>query len=298
MKRIGLVMVAMGVMLLSLSAGTSGAQPRRVFVSATGNDANPCTRTQPCRSLDEGVTTVAGNGEVIILDSGNYGDVVIGKAVVIAAAPGVYATIVQEGTEPGVTVNAPAGAIVVLRNLTIHRVPTGFGGTGIRFNSGGHLYVEDCVVEGSFANGVQAGAGGSFHLTDSKVRGAIDEDAIEIFGGTKAYFSRVQVSGTALKGLEAAGAGVQVNIRESSFSTTGQGVIVGSGAVVTIENSQFNAHSTALNASSGGEFRVSESVIANNGTAVGGGGTRISLGNNRLIGNGADGTFTSTVALQ
>jgi hypothetical protein len=298
MRQRGLVELGVGVALMAIAVGTAEAQPKRVFVSATGSDANPCSRTQPCRTLDDGVATVAANGEVIVLDSGNYGDVVIGKAVSIVAAPGVYATIVQEGSQPGITVNAPAGALVILRNLTVHRQPAAFGGIGIRFNSGGQIYIEDCVVEGAFANGIQGGASGlTLHVTDTKVRGGIDEDAIEVFSGS-AYLTRVHVDGTALKGLEAGGSGVKVTVRDSVFASTGQGILVGSGAVVTIENSQFSGHGTALNASTGGEFRVSQSVIANNGTGVGGAGTRISFENNRMVGNGADGTFSSTVALQ
>jgi hypothetical protein len=296
MDRIRIAAVGIAMALSLILAGSLEAQPRRVFVSATGRDTNPCSRTRPCRSLDEGVATVAANGEVIVLDSGNYGDVAINKAVVIAAAPGVYATVVQEGSEPGISVNAPGGALVVLRNLTIHRQSTAFGGEGLRVNSGGQVYIEDCVIEGAFADGVTLGSSGTaVYLTDTRIRGGIDENALDIFGG-EVHLTRVQVDGTALDAMEIAGASTQVTIRDSVISNTSTGIIM-SNATVTIENSQFIGHGTALNVSSG-ELRLSQSVIANNGTGLAGAGTKISFGNNRFEGNGADGAFTSTTALK
>src|SRR5438874_11521405 len=122
------------------AAHRTAALAQRTFVSAaTGNDANPCTRTAPCRNFAAAIAQTASGGEVIVLDSGGYGTVTINQAVSLVAPPGVYAGIsVFSGT--GITVNAGPSDVVTLRGLTL----TGLGGAdGISFTSGASLYVQD-----------------------------------------------------------------------------------------------------------------------------------------------------------
>ena len=295
MKRNNLSRLFVAVGVVVGLATPAFAQLTQTYVSGAGKDTFPCTREKPCRTFAAALAAVAAEGEVIVLDSAGYGLVTIDKAVSIVAPPGVYAGVPQSGGATGVTVNAPAGAVVVLRGLTIKRAAEGFGGFGLRFNSGGQLHVENCVIEGPFADAVVAGATSArLFIRDTSIRGGIDEDALDIFN-TETLLERVHVETTALKGMEVAFA--RVTIRDSSFARADIGVIVSDGGDVTIENSQFTGHGTALSASSG-VFRVSSSVIANNGTGVGGSGQRISFGNNRMAGNGADGTFTSVIPLQ
>src|SRR2546430_13238022 len=63
----------------------------RTFVSGLGSDANPCTRTAPCRTFQMAHDTVDPNGEVLALDSAGYGTLTITKNVTISAE-GVEAT--------------------------------------------------------------------------------------------------------------------------------------------------------------------------------------------------------------
>src|SRR5215468_5945869 len=78
-----------GMVLVGISAFADAAGPQRAFVSTGGNDANPCSLAAPCRGFAAAVTAVAASGEVIVLDSGGYGPVVINKPVDITAPPGV-----------------------------------------------------------------------------------------------------------------------------------------------------------------------------------------------------------------
>src|SRR5258706_12561942 len=77
------------------AASLAGAvSPQRSFVSVTGSDANAatgCTLGSPCRSFGAAIGAVAGNGEVIALDSGGYGRFDVTKSVTVSAPPGVYA---------------------------------------------------------------------------------------------------------------------------------------------------------------------------------------------------------------
>src|SRR5438105_3535713 len=125
---------------------------QRTFVSAaTGNDANPCTRSAPCRNFQAAIAQTASGGEVVVLDSGGYGTVTINQAVSLVAPAGVYAGIsVFAGT--GIYVNAGPSDVVTIRGLTLN----GLGGSdGIAFFSGAALY----VLSTDFNNLTDAGVG-------------------------------------------------------------------------------------------------------------------------------------------
>ena len=62
---------------------------QRTFVASTGSDSNPCSLPLPCRGFAIAVAAVAPAGEVIVLDSGGYGPVVITQSVSIIAPAGV-----------------------------------------------------------------------------------------------------------------------------------------------------------------------------------------------------------------
>src|SRR3954465_4741973 len=74
-------------------ADAPAAAVQRTFVSTTGNDASPCTRTDPCRNLSVALANTLAGGEVVALSSGGYGTLTINKAVTIAGAPGVHVAI-------------------------------------------------------------------------------------------------------------------------------------------------------------------------------------------------------------
>ena len=117
---------------LSLFAATGAATTaKRTFVASTGNDANPCSLTAPCRDFARAIMQTSIGGEVIVLDSAGYGAVTVTKSVSIIAPPGIYAGI-SVFSGDGVTVNAP-GATVVLRGLSIN----GQGGNQRHLAAGG-----------------------------------------------------------------------------------------------------------------------------------------------------------------
>ena len=140
---------------------------QRTFVSTSGNDANPCTRTDPCRNFAAAIANTTAGGEVVALDSGGYGVFSIDKAITIAGAPGAHVAVTAfAGT--GITVNVAGPDTVVLRNLYL----TGLGGDdGIFFQSGGRLFVESVVASGFGLRGLYANAdGGALFVRDSVFR--------------------------------------------------------------------------------------------------------------------------------
>src|SRR6516165_6379198 len=109
------------------------AQRARVFVSVTGDDANPCTGGSPCKTFQHAHDVVLAGGEISVLDTGGYGTLLISKSLSIVAI-GVEASIAIPSGSTGINVNVGSTDKVSLRGLTLDG--TGVGTTGIFFQSG------------------------------------------------------------------------------------------------------------------------------------------------------------------
>ena len=60
-------MLAVFVVLLACST-LAQAQATRTWVSGVGDDANPCSRTAPCKTFAGAISKTAANGEISVLD--------------------------------------------------------------------------------------------------------------------------------------------------------------------------------------------------------------------------------------
>ena len=134
-----------------LFSTTLSAAPRTFVAASNGNDANPCSRSLPCRSFSAAIAQTDVGGEVIALDSGGYGVVTINQPVSLIAPSGVYAGITSSGGN-GVTVATVSGR-VVLRNLTLNSAIMA-ANSGVRADSVSVLSVESCTISG-FDYGIQ-----------------------------------------------------------------------------------------------------------------------------------------------
>src|SRR6476646_9957201 len=131
-------------------------QASRTWVSGVGDDANPCSRTAPCKTFAGAISKTAAGGEIDALDPAGYGAVTISKAITIDGGGGQVASVLVSGTN-GIVVQAGANDNVILRNLRINGIlqaPTGAGTNGIRFVSGKALHVENCNIFGFLQNGI------------------------------------------------------------------------------------------------------------------------------------------------
>src|SRR6201996_4744722 len=111
---------ALGALFL-IAFGASGAQAQaiRTWVSGVGDDANPCSRTAPCKTWSGAITKTAAGGEIDALDPGGFGAVNIPKSIPLAAeGSGEGGTLSPGSTD----VNIIAGVtdVVVLRGLQIN----------------------------------------------------------------------------------------------------------------------------------------------------------------------------------
>src|SRR6267378_7935145 len=138
--------ISLTLLMICLWSSAAQAQATRTWVSGVGDDANPCSRTAPCKTFAGAISKTAAGGEIDALDPGGYGTVTIAKAITIDGG-GQVASVLAAGGTNGINVTAGASDIVTLRNLRINGVegtPSGGGLNGIRYLSGGGLHVEDC----------------------------------------------------------------------------------------------------------------------------------------------------------
>jgi hypothetical protein len=142
-------------------AGPSGVN-NRSFVSAQGNDANNCGVSSACRTLMDALAMTNGGGEIILLNSGDYGPATIAQPVTISAT-GIDASITATSGN-ALTINTPGN--VTIRGLNLHGLGT--GNDGVLVQHVGILRLYDVTAE-SFANaGVEMDASGDLALYDSR----------------------------------------------------------------------------------------------------------------------------------
>ena len=137
-----------------LGVSLASAQASRTWVSGVGDDANPCSRTAPCKTFAGAISKTAAGGEISVLDPGGFGTVTITKSITISGV-GENASILGSSTN-GININAGVNDVVTLHNIQINGFTNGL--IGIRFLAGKALVLDDVRVFG-FATGIQTEAG-------------------------------------------------------------------------------------------------------------------------------------------
>src|SRR5512142_2165430 len=118
MKTNVLILTVLAVFVLLLaSSGVVSAQATRTWVSGVGDDANPCSRTAPCKTFAGAISKTAAGGVISVIDPGGYGAVTITKSITIDGG-GVLASVLVAGTL-GINVNAGYTDVVILKGLQI-----------------------------------------------------------------------------------------------------------------------------------------------------------------------------------
>ncbi|MFN2414010.1 MAG: hypothetical protein ABR603_02605, partial [Pyrinomonadaceae bacterium] len=147
--------------ILALSAAAN-AQATRTWVSAVGDDVNPCSRTAPCKTYAGAISKTAVHGEISTLDPGGFGAITITKSITIEGTQGQgYGSILNSaGTGVSIpfdnfTAVGETQKSVRLRNLNINgsggATAANFGTRAIRISggaasAGSEVFVEDCVL--------------------------------------------------------------------------------------------------------------------------------------------------------
>lgn len=282
--------VALTAVLQLFVAVPAFAQATRTWVSGVGDDANPCSRTAPCKTFAGAISKTAAGGEISVLDPGGYGALTITKAITINGQ-GTLASILVVGTN-AINVAAGQNDVVILRNISLDGVNGGLH--GINFLSGGQLHVENVTIFGfSGGQGIffQPSSASSLFLSNVSIRNSLGGIQIKptTQGSAFATLTGVTIAGNS-RGIRVEDGSI-VNIRDSSFvGNVGHGIIA-TGATRMVELSVENCVSSN-NGASGlyagplSTVRISNFMATRNLNGLtGAGGTILSFGNNRISGN-------------
>jgi hypothetical protein len=289
MRRIALFAIVAGFLVPMLASAPASAQATRTWVSGVGDDANPCSRTAPCKTFAGAISKTAAGGEINCLDPGGFGGVTIVKAMTLNCHE-VLGSILVAGS-PGVTINAGT-ALVVLRNLQI----TGIIGTptpgtiGVRILAAGVVSIEDTVITQFGQQGVldsRTSGNTKLLIRNSVISHNAGTGISQLATGNSTTEIESSSSINNLFGVAAA-TGNNVMIKRSVFSGNGTGVEADAGAQVNVDDSAITGNGTGLFPT--GTIRVSNSDIAFNTTTAVNGAGGLSYGNNRISGNAAVGT--------
>lgn len=288
-----------GALLLSLCcASLTAAQAVRTWVSGVGDDANPCSRTAPCKTFAGAISKTAANGEISVLDPGSFGAVTITKALTISG-DGALAGITNSGTN-GIIVNAGANDVVIIRNISINGIGTGLN--GVRFLAGNQLILENVTISGVTGHGVDVAlsAAGKLSVKNTDIQDC-DGAGINISaGGTPTgSFDNVQIHGCGT-GLAVAAGNITIS-RSGLAHNTNQALLAsGATAVINAEGCTLTHNDTGVSASvAGAIIRLSNCAITDNVTGIASaGGAVVSFGNNKNTGNTTNGAPTLLIAQQ
>jgi len=136
--------------VLTLLAMPANAQATRTWVSGVGDDANPCSRTAPCKTFAGAISKTAIAGEINVLDPGGFGALTITKSI----------TIQSIGNEAGVLVSGTNGFLVAAGvNDVVNIVGLDFMGLnnspdGIKVISGKFVHIHNCIIREFTTSGI------------------------------------------------------------------------------------------------------------------------------------------------
>src|ERR1051325_3854459 len=282
--------------LIVLTLGISSvahAQATRTWVSGVGDDANPCSRTAPCKTFAGAISKTASAGEISVLDPGGFGAVTITKSITING-DGTLAGILASLTN-GVIVNG-ANVNVTLRSLSINGAGNGLN--GVRFIQGSTLWMENVSITGFTGFGVDinrgAAAGGFASLKNVNVNACLGGGINVTQNNASAV--RVSVENSTILGSNfgiKAGANSLVSARNCAASGMSQGFFAdGSTARMDLKSCTATNNGNGVQSDNSAIVRIGDCDISNNiskGISRGGGalGTVESYQDNYIRGNPA-----------
>jgi hypothetical protein len=291
---------------LLLTSLPAQAQATRTWVSGVGDDANPCSRTAPCKTFAGAISKTFINGEINCLDPGGFGAVTITKSITIDCHE-IFASILASGTT-GIIINISPNPndplrTVRLRNLNVNGTgATGAVGeqtgiNGIRILQAAMVYIEDVLVSDFTQNGIkdERSTGGRLNILNTTLRNNLGAGILvsPSSGSTRidVVMDRVTSAGNNEGMIFNNGPRVQINNSNSS-NNTDQGIgstsTIGS-TTVNINRSMVSNNGGAAMATNGTSMlRFSDTDIAFNGTAFSG--ATLSFGSSRITGNLVIGT--------
>lgn len=313
MRKIALALTAVGLALgPALYSAPAQAQATRTWVSGVGDDANPCSRTAPCKTFAGAISKTAGGGEINCLDPGGFGGLTITKSI----------SVVCDYTEGGVLVsgtnalviNAPSNSIITLKGLDVECLGTGLNGVNI-LGVGVTVHIHKMQIRNCRgANGIliapSSGTAEVFvadsYITDNGAGATNAGILVNPSGAASVVFTvnRTQLENNSAgisANIAAGGTGsIKGIVRDSLVGgSTNNGITTssaGASVVVMVDNVGVVGNAFGLVASGSGAGQlVGRSSVTGNGTAVSATApaTVISYGDNLVNNNTAGEAFSA-----
>jgi len=280
MRRTATLAIFLGFLTPLLASAPAHAQASRTWVSGVGDDANPCSRTAPCKTFAGAISKTAAGGEINCLDPGGFGAVTITKSITIDCHE-IFGSVLVSGTN-GINIAANGGN-VTLRNLNLDGLVSN-GLRGISITTANNVWIEDCAIFG-FAQQAIAdtrSTGGSLNVTNTVVRNNAGAGmGVAITGGT------LKVLIDNLRSLNNAagvsfGPNANVMIKNSDLSNNTTTGLDNGGASISADNNNISNNATGVNNAGSGTTRLSNNNIMFNTTGINNAsGTVVTHGNNR-----------------
>jgi hypothetical protein len=227
-----------------LASAPAHAQASRTWVSGVGDDANPCSRTAPCKTFAGAISKTAVGGEINCLDPGGFGAVTITKSITLDCHE-VFGSILVAGTN-GINISA-SGGNVTIRNLNFDGANVS-GLRGINITAANNVVIEDCSIFGFAQQAIADGrsTAGSLTITNTVARN------------------------NGLPGLGVATTGGTLKLQLDNFRSFNNqaGAAIAVNANVTIMRSNLSGNTNAGLENDGANISVTDSEISNNGTGV------------------------------
>ena len=202
-----------------VSATPASAQATRTWVSGVGDDANPCSRTAPCKTFAGAISKTAANGEINCLDPGGFGAVTVIKAIALvcdAIGGSVLAAVTN-----GIIVRAGENDAVLLSGIDIEGAGTGL--SGVKFISGRSLTIRNATIrmfgtpDGAGVSN-EAAAGSTLIITDSLI--SDNTNGVRVKGSGTTVISRNAITGNAT-GLVVQGGGKILSTEDNLLAGNG-----------------------------------------------------------------------------
>jgi hypothetical protein len=247
----------LSAVLMSAFAAQADAQASRTWISGVGDDANPCSRTAPCKTLAGAISKTAAAGEINAIDPGGFGAVTITKSITIDLTTTGRGGVLTSATN-AITVNAGVNDNVTLRGLEIHNAGACASTNGVNVLGANSVRIEDSTIA-QYNNGVRVAPSAAA-------------------GDPSVLLNRVELTNNCATGVIAEPLDprtTNVAVRDSTITNSG----------------------TAIRALAGAHVWVSGSTIFDNALAFApvGTGAIESYADNRVFGNTSNGTPTATL---
>ena len=290
--------------------GAAHAQATRTWVSGVGDDANPCSRTAPCKTYAGAISKTARDGEISTLDPGGFGAVTLTKSITINGGGtgqgyGSILAALTNGVIINITDPADTRKTVRLNWLDINGASTGVN--AIRVLSATNVFVENTNIDGFTNHGIDVNlavgntTGVSLMVKHTSIRNCTQNG----IGITNAGSGQVVATISDSK-IQKCSNGISTGVHsrllvtrsEITHNTNGINNAAAD-SIVNAESVYLAFHGGAGIVTSGGAdriTRISRCAITQNATglSVSGGGQVESAGNNFNFGNSSNGAPTST----